>query len=424
MPVRCDLPMTTLVRAYMPRGTRLLLASSFFATVPLGYLIVVLPLYLARAGIEPAIIGGFYAASGAMTAVLVAFSGVLADRWGRRRFLIAGTLLPIVSYLIFANTTEIPWLVLASFLGGVGLANGAAGALTISSFDALLADNTTEATRTKVFATSQALWSLALAVGSVCAGAPELLHRLVPAVDELAAYQPPYYAMALLTLVAGLVLIPIRDDPEVHRARVAAGWWPKRSRAAIATYSVAIGFLGFGLGIAVQLLPLWFNVRFGVNEADLGPWYAAAQLASLLTLVFVPYFERRLGGPNTVIAALSLSGLCLALIVYAPTFVIAATLHLVRSFVTNISWPFHQSMLMTATVPEERATAVGTGFAVWATTNALGPLAAGALIGAGVFTLPLLVGSVMYLCGGLTFGLGFRRLLARRSLAAAAVAGK
>jgi MFS family permease len=416
--------MTSLVHAYMPRGTRLLLLSSFFATVPLGYLIVVLPLYLARAGIEPAIIGGFYAASGAMTAVLVAFSGVLADRWGRRRFLIAGTLLPIVSYLIFANTTDIPWLVLASFLGGVGLANGAAGALTISSFDALLADNTTEATRTKVFASSQALWSLALAIGSVCAGAPELLHRLFPAIGELAAYQPPYYAMALLTLVAGLVVIPIRDDPEVHRARVAAGWWPKRSRAAIATYSLAIGFLGFGLGIAVQLLPLWFNVRYGVNEADLGPWYAAAQLASLATLVVVPYFERRLGGPNTVLAALSTSGLCLALIVLAPSFVIAAALHLVRSFVTNISWPFHQSMLMTATVPEERATAVGTGFAVWATTNALGPLAAGALIGAGVFTLPLLVGAVMYVCGGLTFGLGFRRLLARRPLAAVAVPGK
>ena len=71
-------------RDYAPRGTRLLLASSFLATVPLGYLIVVLPLYLSRAGIEPAVIGGFYTASGAMTALLVALSGVLADRWDRR----------------------------------------------------------------------------------------------------------------------------------------------------------------------------------------------------------------------------------------------------------------------------------------------------------------------------------------------------
>src|SRR4051812_21583147 len=200
-------PMNPSFHDYAPRGTRLLLASSFLATVPLGYLIVVLPLYLSRAGIEPAVIGGFYTASGAMTALLVALSGVLADRWGRRRFLIAGTLLPISSYAVFALTTDVPWLVFASFLGGVGLANGAAGALTISSFDALLADNTTERTRTKVFASSQALWSLALAFGSLCAGAPELIRRLAPALGEIGAYRPPYVAMAVLTLLAGLVLI-------------------------------------------------------------------------------------------------------------------------------------------------------------------------------------------------------------------------
>jgi MFS family permease len=414
--------MHDLIRDYAPRGTRLLLLSMFLSTVPGGYLLVVLPLYLARAGIEPAVIGGLYAESGATSALLVAFSGLFADRWGRRRFLLAGTLLPIPSYLIFASTTDVGWLVAASVLGGVGLANGAAGALTISSFDALLADNTTEAQRTRAFATSQALWSLALAVGSICAGAPEIIHRALPAISEIAAYRPPYLVMAALTLFGGIALLPIQDDPEVHAARVAAGWWPRRSRQAILTYSIAIGFLGFGLGIAIQLLPLWFGLRFGVNEADLGPWYAAGQLASLGTLVAVPYLERRLGGPNTVLFALTTSALCLALIVVAPVFWLAASLHLVRSFMTNLSWPFHQSILMTATVPEERATAVGMGFAVWGTTNALGPLAAGALIGAGVYAWPLLAGAAMYVSGGLVFGLGFKRILARRS-ALASVGG-
>jgi predicted MFS family arabinose efflux permease len=151
-----------------------------------------------------------------------------------------------------------------------------------------------------------------------------------------------------------------------------------------------------------------------VTEADLGPWYAAGQIASLGTLVAIPYLERRLGGPTTVLFALSSAAICLALIVVAPVFWVAASLHLVRSFLTNLSWPFHQSILMTATVPEERATAVGTGFAVWGTTNAIGPLAGGALIGAGVFALPLLIGACMYVFGGLVFGLGFRRILAKR----------
>ena len=402
------------MREYVPPGTRLLLASAFVSTVPMGYLLVVLPLYLVRAGIEPAFIGLLYTVSGLVTSLIVAFSGVFADRWGRRRFIVAGTLLPVPSYLVFAATTEPAWLVAASILGGVGLANGAAGALTISSFDALLAEKASEAQRTRVFAASQALWSLALAGGSIAAAVPTLL-RTSFGVGDLESYRLPYFAMAALTVAAAALLIPLREDISVRAARVASGWLPRRSRPAIATYALGIGFLGFGLGIAVQLLPLWFGLRFGVTEADLGPWYAATQLVSLGTVVVVPFLERRLGGPRTVLFALSASGTCLALIVLAPIFVVAAWLFVVRGFFTNLSWPFHQSLLMAATVPEERATAVGAGFAVWGFTNALGPLASGALLGAGIFVLPLMIGSLMYFCGGIVFGIGFSRLLAQRA---------
>ncbi len=410
------------MREYAPSGTRLLLASSFVSTVPMGYLLVVLPLYLDRAGIQPAFIGLLYAVSGLVTSLIVAFSGVLADRWGRRRFLVAGTLVPVLSYLVFAATTDATWLMAASVLGGVGLANGAAGALTISSFDALLAEKASETQRTRVFAASQALWSLALAVGSIAAAVPTLL-RTSLGVGDLESYQLPYLVMAALTVVAAVLLVPLREDTSVRAARVASGWLPQRSRPAIATYALGIGFLGFGLGIAVQLLPLWFGLRFGVNEADLGPWYAAAQILSLATVVAVPVLERHLGGPRTVLLALSASGTCLALIVVAPVFTVAALLFVLRGFFTNLSWPFHQSLLMAATVPEERATAVGAGFAVWGFTNALGPLASGAMLGAGVFVLPLLIGSLMYFCGGLAFGIGFSRLLARRARAETAALG-
>ena len=407
------------MREYAPPGTRLLLASTFFASVPMGYLLVVLPLYLDRIGIEPAFIGLLYTVSGLVTSLIVAFGGLFADRWGRRRFLIAGTLLPVPSYLVFAVTTDPLLLLAASVLGGVGLANGAAGALTISSFDALLAEKTNEAQRTRVFAASGALWSLALAVGSIAAAVPTVL-RTSLGVGDLESYRLPYLAMAALTVAAAALLVPLREDVSVRAARVSSGWLPRRSRPAIATYAVGIGFLGFGLGIAVQLLPLWFALQFGVNEADLGPWYAATQLLSLTTVFVVPMLERRLGGPRTVLFALSASGTTLALIVLAPVFTIAASLFVLRGFFTNLSWPFHQSLLMTATVPEERATAVGLGFAVWGFTNALGPLASGAMIGAGIFVLPLVVGSLMYFLGGLAFGIGFGRLLVRRASASAA----
>src|SRR5438132_7029369 len=100
----------------LSRDLFLLLASMALASIPVGYLQVVLPLYLNKAGLEPTLIGLLYSLSGFVTAGLVAFSGVLADRFGRQRFLVLGTLLPIVSYAIFAFSTEPTWLLLASLV--------------------------------------------------------------------------------------------------------------------------------------------------------------------------------------------------------------------------------------------------------------------------------------------------------------------
>ena len=49
----------------------------YLATVPMGYLVVVLPLYPARAGLEPPFIGLLYTVSGVVSAALVACSGSL-----------------------------------------------------------------------------------------------------------------------------------------------------------------------------------------------------------------------------------------------------------------------------------------------------------------------------------------------------------
>ena len=81
-----------------------------------------------------------------------------------------------------------------------------------------------------------------------------------------------------------------------------------------------------------------------------------------------------------------------------------------RSFLTNISWPFQQSLLMSAVAPRERASAAGIGFAVWGFANALGPGLAGVLLGTGVLAFPLLAGAVAYAGAGLVFGIVFGRI--------------
>ncbi len=385
----------------------------------MGFLMVVVPLYLARIGLDPAFIGLLFTISGAMTAGLVAVSGVLADRFGRRLFLVLGTALPISSYVIFLSTTDRAWLTLAAALGGVGLANGAAGALVQSSFDAMLAERTRGEERTRVFAVAQALWNLALATGAAAAALPEVLRAA--GVDPIASYRPGFAGSIAIALLATTLILPLREPRSGLQPHT--GWLPRASLGPIATYGVAIGLLGFGLGVAVQLMPLWLNLRFGVQEADLAPWYSAAQLSSIASVVIVPWLDRRLGASRSVMGLQIASGATLAAIVVAPGFALAALLFLIRSFLTNISWPFQQSLLMAAVAPRERASAAGIGFAVWGVANAVGPGIAGVLLATGVLALPMFAGAVAYAGAGLVFGIGFRRTDVTSDLALAAEAG-
>ncbi|HUP51638.1 MAG TPA: MFS transporter [Longimicrobiales bacterium] len=401
-----------------PAGARLLLANGYLATVPLGFQMVVFPLYMTRAGFDPAFIGLLFTISGLVTSALVAVSGVLADRFGRSRFLVAGTALPATSYAILALTTDPAWLVVAAILGGVGLANGAAGALTVSSFDALLAERTSDAERTRVFASAQALWNLALATGAIFAGIPEILRAT--GVAELDSYRPAFVVSIAVIVIATLLVLPIRD---MHRTpdQRPTHWLPRRSVRPIVTYSIGIGLLGFGLGVAVQLMPLWLNLRFGVTEAELGPWYALAQVLSIVSVIVVPWLDRRFGPSRSVLGMQLMSGALLALIVVMPVFTLAVLLFVARSFLTNLSWPFQQSLLMSAVEPSERASGAGIGFSVWGFANALGPGIAGYLLATGILALPLLFGAVAYASAGLVFGIGFGRI--RRARLAAELRG-
>jgi MFS family permease len=398
------------------RDVLLLLTSMVLASLPVGYLQVVLPLYLNHAGLEPSVIGVLYSLSGLVTAGLVAFSGTLADHFGRRGFLIWGTALPIGSYFIFAATTDARWLVLASVIGGVGLANGAAGALTIASFDAMLAEHTPPARRTAIFAMAQALWSVALGLGALCAGLPELLRRMLPGLGNLEAYRPPFIAVIVLAGVATIVLLPLSEtSAEPRRTSARSGTWlPRRSFGVIGRYALALGLFGLGLGVAVQLLPLWFALRFGVDETALGPWYAAGQVLSLSSVALSPWLDRRLGSALAVLLVEVLGGVCLmAIALVAPLFAFAAAASVLRNLLANLAWPMQQSLLMTTVVAEERASAAGIGFAVWGLANAAGPALAGLMIQNGSLEMPLLLGAVAYAAGGLAFGVGFRGVQSR-----------
>lgn len=384
-----------------------LCAATALSSLPIGYLTIVLPIYFNKVGLDSTLIGQLYAISSVTSAVLMIVFGLLADRIGRKPFVVLGWGLPAISYSIFLNTSDSLWLTLAAGIGGVGLAGGLSGALGGSSFNALLAEKSSDANRTLVFSLGSIAWTGALMAGSLISGLPEWLQAHGWSV--LDSYHPLFWLSLVSTLLAVLILLPIREGHQsvTHSWR---DWLPRRSLSAIAKLSLVMGLIGLGLGFSVQLLSLWFYLKFNVSGDVLGPWYAASEGLSTVALVLVPRLARRIGTANTVLVTQVSAALFLMSMIVAPTATIAAALYLVRNFLMNLAWPAQQSYIMGVVDPRERATGSSVVNAMWGLANSISPAISGVWLDQRLLALPLLASGASYLLSVATFYGLFRKV--------------
>src|SRR5689334_11570295 len=166
-------------------------------------------------------------------------------------------------------------------------------------------------------------------------------------------------------------------------------------------FSVFMGLIGLGLGFSVQMLPLWFYLRFGASGDVLGPWYAVAELTSTLAVLWVPQLARRLGAVKAVLFTQGASALGLVTMAIAPATWIAAGLMLVRTTAMNMSWPIQQSYMMGIVRPRERATVSSVTNAAWGLAGAISPVASGIWFDQRLLGLPLLAGALCYMASAL-----------------------
>jgi len=394
------------------RDVALLLASMGLNSLPWGFTLVVLPIYLSDVGFSAQVIGAVTSVSSvANTIGLIPFA-IAADRYGHRRFVLAGFLSSTVAYLLFALTRDLSSLLLASALGGVGLAGGLSSAVWTPAWTALLADKSSER-RTGAFAWSQAVWALALSAGSAMAVIPFLLRAKLN-VPFGTSYEYAFLLLVGFAVISGVVLLPVRESPTKRPESASfGGWFRLGSRSQIVKFSVTIGMVGFASGLAVQLLSLWFNKMYGASDTVLGPWFGAAEATSLLVVPFISKLTGRFGSPKSVLLTQGLSSVLLAATVVAPTYQFAASLYIARTFFVNMAWPIQQSYLMGTVTPEERASASAITYMVWGIGSSIGPVLAGyTLSGTGFISIsvPPLLGGAIYLGSAIGFYLFFRNI--------------
>src|SRR6266700_3339766 len=343
------------------RSSRLILVMRGLRSLAYGLLAVILGVVLADEGFSLVAIGVLRTVSllGDMVGTYVI--GLVADSWGRRRTLALLSLLMAATGVVFGLVTSYPVLLVAAFFGTLGTsASETAPFLPIDQ--AMIAQVTIPEHRTALFARYNLVASLSAAVGALAAGLPALLMGIgLPLASGIRLLFGAYAVLGLV--VAGLSLrlsasVEAPGRPPIQGQSLRRRLVPPlhRSRGIVWVLSALFSVDALAGGLVVQsLMALFFHLRFGVSLTTLSALFFGANLLSALSFLVAVPLARRFGLLNTMVFTHLPSNILLALVAFAPTYPIAATLLLVRQTLSQMDVPTRQAYTMALVDPQERS---------------------------------------------------------------------
>jgi len=398
------------------RDAKLILSWILINSIPIGYMNVVPLVYLVEVGYNPSLIGTIYALGAVANTIGYIPFGMLADKYGRKVFVVVGGFLPFFSYAIFGLTLNPDWLIFASILGGIGLAGGLGVAINSTALLPLLTETTTDKHRTFLFGIVQGFWIIALTIGSLLSFLPSVLISKF----SLSSYQAHSYSYFAMSALIAISTIPILLAKEKKIKRTSFTREKSSSRISerlqiisgkrILDFSIVFAFAGLGVGVIVQLIPTWYALRFGASETTAGLWIALAEACGIIAIPIIPRLVKR-GG--TVVASSStmiVSTVFLGLMPLSSVFRQAAVIFMIRSIFTAVSWPILQSYMMGIVKEKERATTTGITYTAWALTSSIGTYLGGYLLGANLLSFPFIFGVGGYFLSAILLYALFRKI--------------
>ena len=377
---------------YILFGTRLIRMFAY------GFLSVVLVLYLAQLGLNEGLIGLLLSLTLIGDAAISLWMTTSADRFGRRRILIAGAGLMLFAGVLFALTDRVTLLLIAAIIGVISPSGYEVGPF-LAVEQAALSQIVPDERRTQVFGWYNLVGSFATAVGALAGGGmTELLQEagMLP----LNSYRTIVILYGAIGLVLVLLFTRLSCSIETAHSDSARTWFHlglHRSRGVVLKLSALFGLDAFAGGFVVQsLIAYWFHIRFGAQPATLGGIFFGANILAGISALAATSVAARIGLVNTMVFTHLPSNLLLMLVPLMPNLPLAITVLFMRFSISQMDVPPRHSYTMAVVTSDERSAAAGVTGIARSIGAAISPTFAGVFLSNSV-----LLSGPFFVAGGL-----------------------
>ncbi|MCL5677818.1 MAG: MFS transporter [Candidatus Thermoplasmatota archaeon] len=338
---------------------RMLLGYRISRSFAFGYVSFVLPLYLRFIGMSYIDIGIYALVATIASAALSTVSGFLGDFYGRRRMLILLSLLFPAMMMLLLTLHSIPDIFITSLLGVSftgGIGGGSGGGPIAPLQTSLLADLTTDESRTRSF-------GLLMSGAVFAALAGSLFSTAVSAFTFRQEYFRILFLTGLVFSIASFLfifLMKFSDKPAEKGSAVV----PVKSAHGIGRIALSGLFGSVGLGLIMPFIPIWFSDIMHATDGQISVIYSLSYLGTAFAVLLATRVEGSVGMIRGITFFRGLSSVLLIAIPFSGSIAAAAALFVVRTGLYSMTIPLRQSFSMQLFDPSERARGAGiTGIA-------------------------------------------------------------
>ncbi len=340
--------------AGLSRNARLFLAMVSVSALGSGIFMLFMNLFVLARGNDEAFLGLLMSSMSLSALFLGLPMGVLVDRMGRQRAMVAGATLSVAATLLLTlPSADWPLLVAAVFYG-------AGNALYMAAGPAFMAEHATEDERPTLFSLQSGLSLLMGFLGSAVGGSlPGLFGTLLRVHPEsVTAYRATLLTAEGMMAFALIPLLMIREE----RAQPAGEHRPPFTlrdfpfRRDVVALLVPELIIALGAGLLIPYLNIFFKQRFHISDSVLGLTFAVSQLLMGGATLLAPILAERWGKIRTVVFTQLASLPFLLALGFVPVLPVAVGAFWLRAMLMNMAGPLYTAFAMERVRENERGT--------------------------------------------------------------------